>query len=105
MTVQRLRESFKKEQLDLVVKDPKMHYHMLSRLNMSFLLENIMVTYRRMMLGCMIDPQATILAVILTALEEAALRSTMVYRDNFFNWLQGLPELSGAELEHQVSSF
>ena len=105
MTVQRLRKGFNKEQLDLVIKDPKMHYHVLRPLNSAFFLENIMVTYRRMMLGCMIDPQATILAVILTALEEAALRSTMVYRDNFFNWLQGLPELSGAELEHQVSSF
>ena len=105
MTVQRLKKTFTEEQRELVVKDPKMHYHTFARLNMSFLLENILVTYRRMMLGCMIDPQATILAVILTALEEAVLRSTMVYPDTFFNWLQGLPELSGAELEHQVSSF
>ncbi len=105
MTVQRLRNPFTEENLDLVIKDPKMHYHALTTLSMPFELEYIMVMYRRMMLGCMVDPQASILAVILTAIEEAILRSTMVYRDNFFNWLQGRPELTGAELEHQVSPF
>ena len=82
-----------------------MHYHALQHLNSVFLTEYLMVTYRRMMLGCMIDPQASILAVILTAIEEAALRCTMFYRDKFFNWLQGLPELTGADLKHQVSPF
>ena len=69
---------------------------------MAFLLENIMVMYRRVMIGCMIDPVASILAVILMALEEVIFRSTMVYRDNFFDWLRGRREATGPELEYKV---
>ena len=53
------------------------------------------------MLGAMQDPTAIVLAIVLTALEEAILRSTMVARDTYFRELLGLPELSDAELSYQ----
>ena len=49
------------------------------------------------MLGVMRDPSAIVLAIVLTALEEAIMRTTMVYRDNFFRKLMGKPEPSDAE--------
>ena len=39
------------------------------------------------------------LAIVLTGLEEVIMRSTMVYRDNLFRWLQGLPERTEDELK------
>tara|TARA_A100001015_G_C15020250_1_gene727606 strand:+ start:896 stop:1177 length:282 start_codon:yes stop_codon:yes gene_type:complete len=39
------------------------------------------------------------LAIVLTGLEEVVMRSTMVYRDNLFRWLQGLPERTEDELK------
>ena len=39
------------------------------------------------------------LAIVLTGLEEVIMRSTMVERDNFFRWVQGLPEPTGDELK------
>ena len=54
-----------------------------------------------MMLGAMRDPSAVILAVVLTAVEEALLRSTMVFRDSFFRVLIGKKELSDAEFAFQ----
>ena len=103
MTTQRLSaKGFTKEQLSTVANDPKYHYHALSTMHTSFILEFCFVMYRRQMLGCMVDPTANILAVVVTALEAAIMRSTMVQRDNFFRWLQGLPELKGTELEHMV---
>ena len=103
MTIQRLSaKGFDKEDLSTVANDPKYHYHALRSMHTSFILEFVFVMYRRQMLGCMVDPTANILAVVVTALEEAIMRSTMVQRDNFFRWLQGLPELKGTELEHMV---
>ena len=99
MTVYRTRERLK---LALVVKDSKMHYHGLVSMGGAYGLEHTLVMYRRVMIGCMVDTAASILAVVLTAVEEAILRSTMVYRDNFFARLQGLPEPTEAELEHKV---
>ena len=64
-------------------------------------MESLFVMYRRSMLGVMHDPTAIVVAVVLTALEEAFLRSTMVYRDNLFRKLMGLPERSDAELAYQ----
>ena len=66
------------------------------------ILEYIFVMYRRQMLGCMIHPTSSIIAVVTMALEEAVFRSTMVQRDKFFRWMRGLPELKGAELEEMV---
>ena len=101
MTVQR-QTNLNNEQLSIVTSDPKMYYHALAEMNAVFLLEFVFVMYRRQMLGCMTNPTFSILAVVTTALEEALLRSTMVQRDNFFRWFQGLPELEGLQLEHMV---
>ena len=65
------------------------------------LIENIFVFYRRSMLGTMRDTTAIVFAVMLTALEEAILRSTLVYRDTFFRKLLDQPEMSDAELVYQ----
>ena len=101
MTVQR-QTNLNNEELDFITSDPKMHYHALAEMSKAFLLEFVFVMYRRQMLGCMINPTFSVLAIITTALEEALVRSTMVQRDTFFRWLQGLPELEGPELEHIV---
>ena len=65
---------------ELAMNDPKRHYFALVAMNAAFGLEGIFVMYRRCMLGSMRDPSAVVLAIVLTALEEAILRSTMVYR-------------------------
>ena len=53
---------------------------------------------RRMMLGAMRDPVATVLAIVVTGVEEAVVRSTMVIRDHLWEWLSGQEEPVGAEL-------
>ena len=102
MTLQRSGAVFDEEQAKLVIHRPDMHYHDLNSMSSAFFLENIMVMYRRCMLGCMIDPTASVVAIVLTALEEAILRSTMVYRDHFIDRLMDRPEPTEAELEHKV---
>ena len=62
-------------------------------------IEEAMVMYRRMMLGAMNDPAATILTVAVTGLEEAILRCTMVYRDELWDWLTGVEKPTGAKLK------
>ena len=62
------------------------------------MLEGLFVLYRRIMLGAIRNPSVAVAACILTALEEALLRSTMVYRDNLFSWLLGQQEPNVAEL-------
>ena len=47
------------------------------------------------------DPTVAMLAIVLTGLEEILMRSTMVQRDDFFRWFQGLPELTEEEEELQ----
>ena len=49
--------------------------------------------------GVIKDPTTVMLAIVLTGLEEVVMRSTMVYRDNLFRWLQGLPERTEDELK------
>ena len=56
-----------------------------------------------MMIGAIVDPSAQVVAIVLTALEEAAFRSTMVARDTFIAWLFKGREMTGAELEQQRS--
>ena len=51
--------------------------------------------------GVIKDPTTVMLAIVLTGLEEVIMRSTMVERDNFFRWLQGLPEPTEDELKLQ----
>ena len=62
------------------------------------MLEGLFVLYRRIMLGAIRNPSVAVAACILTALEEALLRSTMVYRDNLFSRLLGQKEPNVAEL-------
>ena len=47
------------------------------------------------------DPTVAMFAIVLTGLEEVVMRSTMVERDMFFRWLQGLPDLTEDEEELQ----
>ena len=60
-------------------------------------LEFVLVMYRRMMIACIEDPSIQIIAVLLTALEEAVARSTMVFRDKILATFFGRRELSVAE--------
>ena len=62
------------------------------------LLEEMMVMQRRIMLGGMRDPTATVLTIVVTGFEEALLRCTMVYRDEFWDWVMGKPEPTEAEI-------
>ena len=55
--------------------------------------------YRRMMLGAMRSPTATILTIIVTSIEEAIVRCTMVYRDALWDWMTGAEEATGTKLE------
>ena len=102
MTVQRSGAGDDKKELEVIINNPDMHYHALGNMGTAFYLETVLVMQRRSMLGCMIDPTATIVAIVLTALEEAILRSTMVYRDQFFDKLTGRRKPTEAELRHKV---
>ena len=82
----------------MILKDPKLHYHLLGRLQGACLLEAVFVMYRRTMLGAIRNPSVAVAACIFTALEEAFFRSTMVHRDNFFAKLLGKPEPTAAEV-------
>ena len=93
----RLRASSLGEHAELIMANPSLHYHVISGLQGAFVLETVFVMYRRMMLGAMVDPMAQMIAVILTALEETLLRSTMVYRDELFARFLGYAEPSAAE--------
>ena len=57
--------------------------------------------YRRMMVGSIVDPTAQVVAIVLTALEEAVLRSTMVARDTYVAKLRDGRDMTGPELEQQ----
>ena len=74
-----------------------MHFAM-AALGGAHQLEAIFIMYRRMMLGIIKDPSTVMLAIVLTGLEEVIVRSTMVHRDRFFRWLQGLPDPTEEEL-------
>ena len=84
-----------------MLNDPKMEYYAITMMNSSLTLETIFATFRRLMLGGMRDPSAVIFAIVLNALEEAILRSTMVIRDNYIRELLGKPPLSDVELAFQ----
>ena len=56
------------------------------------------------MLGVIVDPTAVVLALIITGLEEALMRCTIVHRDNFMRWLLGKKEatLEEQEMEREI---
>jgi len=78
-----------------------MHYHILVRLTDAFLLESLFGLYRRMMIGGIVDARFQVIAIVLTAVEEAVLRSTMVFRDTFFAKLLDGRDMTDAELANQ----
>ena len=82
----------------MILKDPKLHYHVLARLGSTFGLEAVFIMYRRIMLGAISNPSVAVAACVLTALEEAVFRATMVHRDNFVSKLFGKPEPTAAQL-------
>ena len=86
LTIQRqlAGNSFKKFE-----NDPDREYYALKSLTTPSILEEIMVMQRRMMLGAMRDPTASVLTIVVTGLEEALVRCTMVYRDEFWDWVTG----------------
>ena len=49
------------------------------------------------MLGVIVDPTVVVLALIITGLEEALMRCTMVHRDNFMRWLLGKKDPTSEE--------
>ena len=79
--------------------DPDREYHALRSIMMPSLLEEIMVMQRRMMLGAMRDPTASVLTIVVTGLEEALVRCTMVYRDEVWDWFTGKPEPNESEIK------
>ena len=88
--------------------DPNREYHALRSIAVASVTEEALVLYRRMMLGAMLDPTAAVLAIIVTGLEEACVRSTMVYRDELWDWLTNRqptqPELKARRLVQAAST-
>ena len=79
--------------------DPDREYWALRRIADASVLEEVMVMQRRMMLGAMRDPTASVLTIVVTGLEEALVRCTMVYRDEFWDWATGKTEPTEAEIK------
>ena len=96
LTVQRQLSSngFKKFE-----NDPDREYWALKSIASPSMLEEIMVMQRRMMLGAMRDPTASVLTIVVTGLEEAVVRCTMVYRDELWDWITGKSEPTEAEIK------
>ena len=70
-------------------KEPNREYHALNSIYASSTLEEIMIVQRRMMLGGMRHPSATVLTIIFTGVEETLVRCTMMYRDEFWDRIAG----------------
>ena len=79
--------------------DPDREYYALRSMATAYLLEEVMIMQRRMMLGAMRDPTASVLTIVVTGLEEAVVRCTMVYRDEFWDWITGKPESTESEIK------
>ena len=81
--------------------DPNRNYILLNQTTSTAMLEEVMSIQRRMMLGCMRDPTATVLTIVMTGLEEALVRCTMVYRDELWDWFTGRSKPTEAEMKHK----
>ena len=79
--------------------DPNREYHALRVTGTPSMIEEIMVMQRRMMLGAMRDPTASVLTIVVTGLEEALVRCTMVYRDELWDSITGRREPTEAEIK------
>ena len=82
-------------------KDPNRDYLAMVQMTTTGMLEEVMSIQRRMMLGCMRDPTATVLTIVVTGLEEALIRCTMVYRDELWDWFTGTSKPTEAEMRHK----
>ena len=80
-------------------RDPNREYYALRSISSASILEESLVLQRRVMLGCMRDPTATLLSIVVTGLEEALVRCTMVYRDQVWDRLMGRPALDRSEIK------
>ena len=96
LTVQRQISSNDNKKFE---NDPDREYWALKMISPSSALEDIMVMQRRMMLGAMRDPTASVLTIVVTGLEEALVRCTMVYRDELWDWFTGKPEPTESEIK------
>ena len=96
LTVQRQISSNDNKKFE---NDPDREYWALKSIAMPSLLEEIMVMQRRMMLGAMRDPTASVLTIVVTGLEEAFVRCTMVYRDEFWDWFTGKADPTESEIK------
>ena len=96
LTVQRQVSS---DEIKKVENDPDREYWALRQISTPSLLEGVMVMQRRMMLGAMRDPTASVLTIVVTGLEEALVRCTMVYRDELWDWFTGKPEPTESEIK------
>ena len=79
--------------------DPDREYWALKSIATVSGLEEVMVMQRRMMLGAMRDPTASVLTIVVTGLEEALVRCTIVYRDDFWDWITGKAEPTESEIK------
>ena len=94
LTVQR---QLSNNELKAFENDPDREYWALRSIATVSMLEEVMVMQRRMMLGAMRDPTATVLTIVVTGLEEALVRCTMVYRDKFWDWITSKAEPTESE--------
>ena len=98
LTIQRHLSSKKIKKFQ---NDPDREYWALRSIANSIVLEETMVMQRRMMLGAMRDPTASVITVVVTGLEEALVRCTMVYRDEFWDWITGKSEPSESKIKRR----
>ena len=85
--------------VEKIENDPDREYWALRAIAATTMIEEAMVMQRRMMLGGMRDPTATVLAIVVNGIEEALVRCTMVYRDELWDWATSKPKLTKSEFE------
>ena len=86
-------------ELKVIGNDQDREYWALRTIASTAQLEEIMVMQRRFMLGGMRDPTASVLTIVVTGLEEAVFRCTMVDRDELWDWITSRPEPTEAEIK------
>ena len=95
LTIQRQLSSARMEAFE---NQPGREYWTLLYVGEGSVTEELMVMQRRMMVGGMRDPTATVVTIVVTGLEEAFVRCTMVYRDELWDWIISRPEPDEAKL-------
>ena len=80
------------------IGDPDHEHFALRSVTNASVLEEALTLFRRLMIGAMRSPTTTMLAVVVTGLEEAVLRCTMAARDDLWDWFTGAEKPTGARL-------